>query len=177
MARWAYSLPGTLSLILETRWRRGTEAPLLCKRPLWKEPLLPNVISGTGRVHSGLWKETIGSGHVQITETQSSSADPAPFDQGYGTEERQLWSVEGGGHWSDLPSLPCTWLLLTPSSGKSQGDWPVVVGHHDLSRHCHMLLWCCQGEIMNSDLKCSWLRVTGHLKGWVFWGGGRMWPT
>lgn len=84
-----------------------------------------------------------------------------------------------------LPCLPCTWLLLTPPSGKSQG----VVGwfghggggYHDLSRHCSLLPWCCQGDIMNFDLKCSWLGATLVIQGRHFFfflifrvGGGEM---
>ena len=42
----------------------GQGSASFVRGPLWKEAVLPNVISGTGRVHFGLWKKTIGSGHV-----------------------------------------------------------------------------------------------------------------
>lgn len=69
-----------------------------------------------------------------------------------------------------LPCLPCTWRLLTPSSGRSQGavGWFGHRGYHDLSRHCSSLPWSCQGDMMNSDLKCSWLETTVFIQGKSF---------
>lgn len=52
-------------------------------------------------------------------------------------------------------------------------------GYHDLSRHRCLLPWCCQGDIMNFDLKCSWLGATLVIQGRFFflfnfqgWGWG-----
>lgn len=58
-----FFFPGTFSVILGPDCE-GHGSASFVRAPLWKEAVLPNVISGTGRVHFGLWKKTIGSGHV-----------------------------------------------------------------------------------------------------------------
>lgn len=51
-------------LLFWDQMARGHGSASFVQAPLWKEAVLPNVISGTGRVHFGLWKKTIGSGHI-----------------------------------------------------------------------------------------------------------------
>lgn len=87
-------------------------------------------------------------------------------------EDPRLWSSEGGGADPTLRGpkatptllfLPCTWLPLTPPSGKSQGGGGLFWAsgrYHDLSRLCCLLPRCCQGDAMNFDLKRSWLGAT-----------------
>lgn len=41
-------------------------------------------------------------------------------------------------------------------------------GYRDLSRHCCLLPWCCQGDMMNFDLKCSWSGATMVCQGRLF---------
>lgn len=94
-------------------------------------------------------------------------------------EDPHLWSVKGGG--ADptpcrpkatpppcpvYPVLGCCWHLLPEGAQERWGGLGIKGegaggGHHDLSRHCCFLLsWCYQGDIVNFDLKSSWLGAT-----------------
>lgn len=163
-ASWAF-FPGTFSVILGPDGE-GHRSASFVQAPLWKEAALPNVISSTGRVHFGLWKKTIGSGHVQITETQSSSRPcplwPRPWHGGSSALISGGWIC-----WFDLkrakghPSPTLFTLHLAAVDTSFRKSHRVVSwGYHDLSRHRYWLPWCCQGDIMNFDLKCSWLAAT-----------------
>lgn len=95
-------------------------------------------------------------------------------------EDPHLWSVEGGGadptSWgpkatSPHPPLFTLHLAAADTSFRKEpgggglvwaweGGW-----YHDLSRHRCLLPWCCQGDMMNFDLKCSWLGATLVIQG------------
>lgn len=108
-------------------------------------------------------------------------------------EDPHLWSVEGGGgdptSWGPkaIPPLALFTLHLATadtSFRKEPGGGGLVWawgGYHDLSRHRCLLPCCCQGDIMNFDLKCSWLGATLVIQGRHFFsflifrvGGGEM---